>query len=68
MEFTRQENWSGVPSPPAGDLPDPGIEPVSPTSSALAGGFFTTSATGKHTVSVFKCLHEVHDLNIDMQQ
>ena len=30
-----------------GDLPDPGIEPMSPRSSALAGGFFTTSATGE---------------------
>ena len=28
-----------------GDLPDPGIEPTSPESPALAGGFFTTSAT-----------------------
>ena len=31
--------------PPPGDLPHPGMEPVSPMSSALAGGFFTTSAT-----------------------
>ena len=33
------------PCPPPGDLPDPGIEPVPLTSPALAGGFFTTSAT-----------------------
>ena len=39
MEFPRQEYWSGVPFPPPGDLPGPGIDPVSP---ALAGGFFTT--------------------------
>ena len=25
MEFSRQENWSGLPCPPQGDLPDPGI-------------------------------------------
>ena len=31
--------------PPPGDLPDPGVEPVSLTSPALAGGFFTSSAT-----------------------
>ena len=31
--------------PPPGDLPDPGIKPVSLMSPALAGGFFTTSAT-----------------------
>ena len=30
---------------PPGDLPDPGMEPVSLTSPALAGGFFTTGAT-----------------------
>ena len=30
MEFPRREYWSGVPFPPPGDLPDPGIEPVSP--------------------------------------
>ena len=30
VEFPRQEHWSGVPFPPPGDLPDPGIEPTSP--------------------------------------
>ena len=43
--FSRQEYWSGLPCPPLGDLPDPGIEPTSLTSPALAGEFFTTSAT-----------------------
>ena len=42
MGFSRQEYWSGLPFPPPGDFPDPGIEPVSP---ALAGGFFTINAT-----------------------
>ena len=32
---------SGGPCPPPGDLPDPGIEPLSLMSPALAGGFFT---------------------------
>ena len=45
MGFSRQEYWSGLPSPPPRDLPDPGIEPKSLASPALAGGFFTTSAT-----------------------
>ena len=45
LGFSRQEHWSGLPCPPAGDLPNPGIEPASLTSLALAGGFFTTSAT-----------------------
>ena len=31
MGFSRQEHWSGLPCPPPGDLPDPGIEPVSPS-------------------------------------
>ena len=30
MGFTRQEDWSGLPFPSPGDLPDPGIEPGSP--------------------------------------
>ena len=42
--FPRQECWSGLPFPPPGDLPDPGIEPASP---ALAGGFFTTEPPGE---------------------
>ena len=45
MGFSRQEYWSGVPFPSPGNLPYPGIEPVSLMSPALAGGFFTTSAT-----------------------
>ena len=45
MEFSRQEYWSGLPFPSPGDLSDPGIEPVSFTSPALAGSFFTTSTT-----------------------
>ena len=31
MGFSRREYWSGLPCPPPGDLPDPGIEPESPT-------------------------------------
>ena len=42
--IVKQEYWSGLPNPPPGDLHDPGIEPMSLMSSALAGGFFTTSA------------------------
>ena len=45
MGFSRQEHWSGLPGLAPGDLPDPGIEPTSLTSLALAGRFFTTSAT-----------------------
>ena len=42
--FPRQKHWSGLPFPSPGDLPDPEIKPVSLTSPALAGGFFTTGA------------------------
>ena len=45
MEFSSQEYWSGLPCPPAGDLPDPGIKPTSLMSPALASRFFTTSTT-----------------------
>ena len=38
MEFSRQEYWSGLPCPPPGDLPDPGIKPRFP---ALQVDFFT---------------------------
>ena len=43
MGFPRQEYWSELLFPSLGDLPDPGIEPVSP---ALAGEFFTTELPG----------------------
>ena len=45
LGFSRQEHWSGLPRSPPGALPDPGIEPTSLVSPALAGQLFTTSAT-----------------------
>ena len=42
--FSREEYWSGLPFPPPGNLPNPGIKPASPT---LAGRFFTTEPPGK---------------------
>ena len=61
MEFPRQEHWSGSPFPTPGDLPNPGIEPESLTSPALADRFFTTSTTLMHIqtareVPINKCL------------
>ena len=47
---SRQEYCSGLPCPPPGGLLDPGIEPMSLASSALACGFFTTSATKSHII------------------
>ena len=43
--FSRQEYLSGLPLPPLGDPPEPGIEPSSLASPALGGGFFTISTT-----------------------
>ena len=47
VQGSRQEYWSGFPFPPPGDLPDPGIEPTSLVSPALAGRFFTIMPHGK---------------------
>ena len=55
MGFSRQEYWSGLPFPSPGDLPNPGIEPISP---ALAGSFFTIDPPRKRIcrISVDKSL------------
>ena len=47
MGFSSQEYWNGLPCPPPGDLPNPGIKPESPVALALVGGFFTTKPLGK---------------------
>ena len=52
MRILRQEYWSGLPYLLPGDLPDPGIEPITLISPALAGRFFTTSASWKETEPV----------------
>ena len=52
MEFSGQEYWSGLPCPPPGDLPHPGIKPMSLMSPALAVRFFTTSATWEACLSL----------------
>ena len=44
MGFSRQEHWIGLSCPSPGDLPDPGVEPMSLMSPTLVGRFFTTSA------------------------
>ena len=55
MWFSRQEYWSELPCPPPGDLPDSGIKPLSSMSSAMAGGFFTTSAIWEISFSILVC-------------
>ena len=58
MGFSRQEFWSGLPFPPPGDLPDPGIKPMSSAvlaSLALAGRILTTEPPGKLIYVVCCC-------------
>ena len=47
MRLSRQEYWSSLPFPLPGDLPDPGIKPMSPT---LTGRFFTTEPPEKYSL------------------
>ena len=47
MGFSRQKQWSGLPCPPPGHLPGPGIEPASPAAPRIAGRFFTTEPQRK---------------------
>ena len=54
MGFSRQECWSELPCPPPGALSNPGTESASP---ALAGGFFTTSATWDASYDIYIHTH-----------
>ena len=56
MRFSKQDHWSGLPFPSPGNLRDPGTEPVSLTSPALAGRFFTTSAAWMSRMKVLSYL------------
>ena len=51
MGLPRQEYWSGLPFPPPGDLPYPGIEPHLLKVSCIAGGFFTAEPLGNLQIS-----------------
>ena len=47
MGFSRQEYWSGLLCPPLGDLPNPGIKPMSPVSPALQADSLLIEPSGK---------------------
>ena len=47
LEFSMQEYWSGLPFPPPGDLPDPGIQCTSPVCPALKADSLPTEPSGK---------------------
>ena len=72
MEFPGQEYWSGLPFPPPRYLPDPGIEPMSLVSPALAGGFFTTSITweaqGRRVLKNFLVLEKTLESPLDCKE
>ena len=60
MGFPRQEHWTGLPFPSPGDLPNPGIEPASPT---LEGTFFTTKPPGKPNTTVAILIYNTERFN-----
>ena len=62
MGFSGQEYWSGLPCPPPGDLPDPGIEPISLASPALQADSLPTEPPGKPNVKYkWKLLFGIHN-------
>ena len=73
LGFFRQEYWSGLPCPPPGNLPNPGIKPASLTSPVLAGIFFNTSATWEALfffffiyIDGYKCFLSIIDFGDDI--
>ena len=65
MEFSRQEQWNGLPCPTLGDLPDSRTQPAT---LALAGGFFTIEPHGKPSCQdqllIRKLIAYMHDLGM----
>ena len=62
MGFSRQEYWSGLPLPTPEDLPQPKTEATSLASPALAGRFFTTSATWEAPLEAYPLLYIMTEL------
>ena len=52
--ISRYEYWNRLPFPSPGDLPNTGIEPASPETSALASRFFTTEPPGM-LLNILRC-------------
>ena len=68
MEFFKQEYWSGLLLPSPEDLPDPGFEPMSHASPALAGEFFTTGATWEAAPHSFLLKKKSHVISNQLDQ
>ena len=65
MGFFRQEYRSGLPFPSPGDLPDPGIELVSP---ALADRFFNTAPPAKPCIAWLRCCGQAQSRGVENRQ
>ena len=62
MGLSRQKYWSGLPCPPPGDLPDPGIEPRSPESPVLQVDSLPTEPPGKPPILWYvSVIHSFYD-------
>ena len=68
MGFSRQEYWRGLPFPLPGNLPNPGIKPVSPAAPALAGGFFTPEPPGRQKMKWLDSSTDSMDINLSQLQ
>ena len=56
MGFPRQEYQSGLPFPPPGDLPDPGIKPAFPVAPALQVDSLPLSHQGSPHICIYACV------------
>ena len=63
MGFSRWKYWNGLPFLTPEDPPNPGTEPTSLASPALASGFFTTSTTWKASLGTYFIAERLHPLN-----
>ena len=63
MGFSRQEYWNGLPFPPPGDIPDPGIKPVSLASPALQVDPLLLSHLGNSPVGKKKVLKKIWNMD-----
>ena len=62
MGFSREEDWTGLPFPSSGNLPDPGIEPESTVSPALQADSLPPEPLGKHHFSLKTTLNCTFEL------
>ena len=59
----RQDYWSGLPCPPPGDLPHPGIKPASPESPTLHADYLPNTPPGKPIIRIVEYNYQMENLN-----